>query len=67
MLIYYTLLCSQKPVVLWKMRPPTKKPLVRREDHSELNAKVRRGAKGSSIEPIKALSEFQEVVPDSFC
>jgi catenin alpha len=54
-------------VVLWKMKAPAKKPLVRREDQAEMNAKVRKGAKGSHIEPLKALSEFQEVAPDSYC
>ncbi|CAL1544969.1 unnamed protein product [Lymnaea stagnalis] len=58
----------KKPVVLWKMKAPAKKPLVRREDPSEMSAKVRKGAATrSAIEPIKALSEFQEVDPDSFC
>ncbi|PVD30378.1 hypothetical protein C0Q70_09643 [Pomacea canaliculata] len=56
-----------KPVVLWKMKAPAKKPLVRREDPSELSAKVRKGATRSHIEPIKALSEFQEITADSFC
>jgi len=59
---------SNKPVVLWKMKAPAKKPLVRREDPNELGAKVRKGAATrSAIEPIKALSEFQEVNPDSYC
>ncbi|XP_025093208.1 catenin alpha-2-like isoform X2 [Pomacea canaliculata] len=58
---------GQKPVVLWKMKAPAKKPLVRREDPSELSAKVRKGATRSHIEPIKALSEFQEITADSFC
>lgn len=59
---------KQKPVVLWKMKAPAKKPLVRREDANELNARVRKGAVARShIEPIKALSEFQEIRGDSFC
>lgn len=49
------------------MKAPAKKPLVRREDQNELNAKVRKGAMRSHIEPLKALSEFQEVSSDSFC
>ncbi|KAK7109533.1 catenin alpha-2-like [Littorina saxatilis] len=57
----------KKPVVLWKMKAPAKKPLVRREDQNELNAKVRKGAMRSHIEPLKALSEFQEINSDSFC
>uniref|UniRef100_A0A0B7AJ53 Catenin alpha n=1 Tax=Arion vulgaris TaxID=1028688 RepID=A0A0B7AJ53_9EUPU len=64
----YTKGSMKKPVVLWKMKAPAKKPLVRREDPNELGAKVRKGAATrSAIEPIKALSEFQEVDPDSFC
>lgn len=59
---------QKKPVVLWRMKAPAKKPLVRREDPNELGAKVRKGAATrSAIEPIKALSEFQEVDPDSYC
>jgi len=59
---------SAQPVVLWRMKAPAKKPLVRREDPSEIGAKVRKSATTrSNIEPIKALSEFQEVDPDSYC
>nr|KAG5698062.1 hypothetical protein BaRGS_016710 [Batillaria attramentaria] len=58
---------KQNPVVLWKMKAPAKKPLVRREDANELNARVRKGATRSHIEPLKALSEFQEIRGDSFC
>lgn len=50
------------------MKAPAKKPLVRREDPHEIGAKVRKGAATrSAMEPIKVLSEFQEVDPDSFC
>ena len=50
------------------MKAPAKKPLVRREDPNEMGAKVRKGAATRlAIEPIKALSEFQEVDPDSYC
>lgn len=63
----YTKGSNKKPVVLWKMKAPAKKPLVRREDPNEIGAKVRKGAATrSAIEPIKALSEFQEVSPDNF-
>ena len=49
------------------MKAPAKKPLVRREDPNEIGAKVRKGAATrSAIEPIKALSEFQEVSPENF-
>ncbi|CAH1783654.1 unnamed protein product [Owenia fusiformis] len=46
--------------VSWKMKAPEKKPLVRRENPDELRAKVRKSAQKKKIEPIKALSEFQE-------
>ncbi|XP_050395347.1 catenin alpha-2 isoform X1 [Patella vulgata] len=58
---------KHKPVVQWKMKAPAKKPLVRREDPNELTAKVRKGAPKERIEPVKALSEFQEINIDSFC
>jgi len=47
------------PVVVWKMKAPEKKPLVRREKPEEARAKVRRGSQKKTIAPIKALSEFQ--------
>ena len=50
----------QSPVVMWKMKAPEKKPLVRRENPDELRAKVRKSSKNKKIEPLKALSEFQE-------
>ncbi|XP_061194610.1 catenin alpha-2-like isoform X4 [Saccostrea echinata] len=52
-------------VVMWKMKPPEKKALVKREDPNELRSKVRKGARKKNMEPVKALSEFQEI--DSFC
>ncbi|XP_052831828.1 catenin alpha-2 isoform X1 [Octopus bimaculoides] len=48
-------------VVLWKMKAPEKKPLVRREDPSELKAIVRKGAQRKRIQPVKALNEFTEL------
>lgn len=47
------------PVVVWKMKAPEKKPLVRREKPEEARAKVRRGSQKKTITPLKALSEFQ--------
>ena len=47
------------PIVVWKMKAPEKKPLVRREKPEEARAKVKRGSQKKSIAPIKALSEFQ--------
>ncbi|XP_022288185.1 catenin alpha-2-like isoform X1 [Crassostrea virginica] len=52
-------------VVMWKMKPPEKKALVKREDPNELRSKIRKGARKKNMEPVKALSEFQEI--DSFC
>ena len=49
---------------MWKMKAPEKKPLVRRERPDELRAKVQKGSRNKNIEPLKALSEFQE--RDSF-
>lgn len=49
------------------MKAPAKKPLVRREDPDELRSKIRKSARKERIEPIKALSEFQEITLDSFC
>lgn len=54
-------------IVAWKMKPPEKKPLVRREDPLEFHGRISKGAGRKRIEPIKALNEFQEVDRDSFC
>merc|ERR1712141_612 len=48
-----------KPIVVWKMKIPEKKPLVRREVPEEVRAKVRRGSQKRAANPIKVLSEFQ--------
>lgn len=47
------------PIVVWKMKAPEKKPLVRREKPEEVRAKVRRASQKKNIAPIKVLSEFQ--------
>ena len=49
----------QSPVVMWRMKAPEKKPLVRRENLEEGRGKVRKGEQKKKIEPIKALSEFE--------
>lgn len=49
----------QSPIVVWKMKAPEKKPLVRREKPEEVRAKVRKGAQKKHLTPIKALAEFQ--------
>ncbi|KAF2354457.1 Vinculin/alpha-catenin [Trinorchestia longiramus] len=46
------------PIVVWKMKAPEKKPLVRREKSEDVRAKVRKGAPKKSVSAIKALSEF---------
>jgi len=46
------------PLVVWKMKAPEKKPLVRREAPEEVRAKVRRGSQKRASNPMKVLSEF---------
>jgi catenin alpha len=48
---------------VWKMKPPEKKPLVRREKPEEIRAIVRRGSQKRQ-NPILALSEFQRPTED---
>lgn len=50
---------SQSPIVVWKMKAPEKKPLVRPEKPEEVRAKVRKGSQKKVQNPIHALSEFQ--------
>nr|XP_022914685.1 catenin alpha isoform X3 [Onthophagus taurus] len=50
---------SYSPIVVWKMKAPEKKPLVRPEKPEEARAKVRKGAQKKVQNPIHALSEFQ--------
>ena len=50
---------TQSPLVVWKMKAPEKKPLVRRENPHEVKARVRRGSQKRSPAPIKVLAEFQ--------
>lgn len=47
------------PIVVWKMKAPEKKPLVRREKPEEVRAKVRKGSQKTHIGHMHALSEFQ--------
>ena len=49
----------QSPIVVWKMKAPEKKPLVRPEKPDEVRAKVRKGSQKKIQNPIHALSEFQ--------
>jgi len=50
---------NAKSIVVWKMRAPEKKPLVRRDAPEEVKAKVRRGSQKKPTNPMKALAEFQ--------
>ena len=47
------------PIVVWKMRAPDKKPLVKREKPEEARGKVRRGSQKKVLTPIRALAEFK--------
>ncbi|XP_069756899.1 catenin alpha-3-like isoform X4 [Narcine bancroftii] len=47
-------------VVMWRMKVPEKKPLIKREKVEELTAVVRRGSTKKKIHPVKAMSEFRE-------
>lgn len=49
----------QSPIVVWKMKAPEKKPLVRPEKPEEVRAKVRRASQKKTQNPVHALSEFQ--------
>ncbi|KAK3861083.1 hypothetical protein Pcinc_032910, partial [Petrolisthes cinctipes] len=48
----------QSPIVVWKMKAPEKKPLVRRERAEEVRAKVRKGSHKKPVSALKALAEF---------
>ncbi|XP_031617789.1 catenin alpha isoform X2 [Contarinia nasturtii] len=50
---------KKSPIVVWKMKAPEKKPLVRPEKPEEVRAKVRKGSQKKVQNPIHALSEFQ--------
>ncbi|ROT66363.1 Catenin alpha [Penaeus vannamei] len=47
------------PIVVWKMKAPEKKPLVRREKAEDVRAKVRKGSQKKQVSALKALAEFQ--------
>lgn len=46
------------PIVVWKMKAPEKKPLVRPEKPEEVRAKVRRASQKKLQNPVHALSDF---------
>merc|ERR1712218_516034 len=47
------------PLVVWRMKAPEKKPLVRREAPEEVKAKIRKGTGVSQTSPSKVLSDFE--------
>ncbi|KAG9508516.1 Catenin alpha, partial [Fragariocoptes setiger] len=49
----------QKPIVVWRMKAPEKKPLIRRERPDESRAKIRRGTQKKNVTHLKALNEFE--------
>ncbi|KAG8038484.1 hypothetical protein G9C98_006180 [Cotesia typhae] len=57
--VVLTVKASYSPIVVWKMKAPEKKPLVRPERPEEVRAKVRKGSQKKVQNPIHALSEFQ--------
>ena len=46
-------------LVVWRMKAPEKKPLVRREAPEEVKAKIRKGTGVSQTSPTKVLSDFE--------
>ena len=52
------------PLVVWRMKAPEKKPLVRREAPEEVRAKIRKGAGVSVTSPSKVLSDFENPIFD---
>uniref|UniRef100_A0A804HI07 Catenin alpha 3 n=1 Tax=Homo sapiens TaxID=9606 RepID=A0A804HI07_HUMAN len=47
------------PVVMWRMKAPAKKPLIKREKPEETCAAVRRGSAKKKIHPLQVMSEFR--------
>ena len=47
------------PLVVWRMKAPEKKPLVRREAPEDVKAKVRKGTGVKQTSPLKILSDFE--------
>ncbi|XP_060225405.1 catenin alpha-3 [Meriones unguiculatus] len=47
------------PVVMWRMKAPAKKPLIKREKPEETCAAVRRGSAKKEIHPVQVMSEFR--------
>ncbi|XP_006630868.2 catenin alpha-3 [Lepisosteus oculatus] len=47
------------PVVMWRMKAPEKKPLIKKEKPEEAYAVVRKGSTKKKIHPVKVMSEFR--------
>ncbi|XP_059890911.1 catenin alpha-3 [Delphinus delphis] len=47
------------PVVMWRMKAPAKKPLIKREKPEETYAAVRRGSAKKKLHPVQVMSEFR--------
>lgn len=47
------------PVVMWRMKAPAKKPLIKREKPEETYAAIRRGSAKKKIHPVQVMSEFR--------
>ncbi|XP_043911538.1 catenin alpha-3 [Protopterus annectens] len=47
------------PAVIWRMKAPAKKPLIKREKPEEAVAAVRKGSTKKMIHPVKVMNEFQ--------
>ncbi|XP_045541356.1 catenin alpha isoform X3 [Papilio machaon] len=54
-----TIAGNYSPIVVWRMKAPEKKPLIRPERPEEVRAKVRRGSQKKQPSPVRALAEFQ--------
>lgn len=50
---------TSPPLVVWRMKAPEKKPLVRREPSGEMSAVMRKGSVKTKSSPLKELSVFQ--------
>ncbi|XP_065409504.1 catenin alpha-3 isoform X6 [Chrysemys picta bellii] len=46
-------------VVMWRMKAPEKKPLIKREKPEEIYAAVRKGSAKKRIHPVQVMSEFR--------
>ena len=56
------------PVVVWRMKAPDKKPLVRTEPPEEVRAKVKKGGTEKQTSPLKALNDFERTdSEDNLC